>query len=309
MTLESDSNSVLPSKEPIDGMTPQAEANQKSGQPPADPPFRPDVNPAPEHKKHSEHCRPDQTPIGKHILEVLAAGILAAYTVAAFQQLGVMSDTLTEIRNGKEDTKRIITASEAQACAAKSFAASAAKINAGIGTAVGKLNLQAEKLEANVKQATRLAKATEDANTNAANADRPWIGAFFSASNFESGKAPTYTVTFINSGRRPAKVDLTATQASPYVVFPQEPRYVVDTLQSTSVLVPNQPSVSTWVGKDTDFVAATTPGQVFYVYAKAEYRDARDNSPYWTHVCWRYLSNSETPSVKWTNCSGYNDAK
>ena len=99
-------------------------------------------------------------------------------------------------------TDQLIAYAKAQACAAKSFAASAAAINTGIGDAVGKLNLQADKLEKSVRQAARLAKATEEANSNAANADRPWIGAFFSVSNFESGKAPTYTVTYINSGRR-----------------------------------------------------------------------------------------------------------
>lgn len=80
-------------------------------------------------------------------------------------------------------TEKLITAADTQAFAAKNFAASAAGINAGIGTAVDKLNLQADKLQASVEQATRVAHATNDLARQAgrsadiaANDQRPWVG-------------------------------------------------------------------------------------------------------------------------------------
>jgi hypothetical protein len=97
MPLEPGSNCGSPNQEPIHSITPQANTDQERGQPPVDPPLGPDVKLTPEHQQDSKHCRPDQTPIGKYILEVLAAGILAVYTVAAIQQLGVMRGQLGEI--------------------------------------------------------------------------------------------------------------------------------------------------------------------------------------------------------------------
>jgi hypothetical protein len=125
MTLDPDSNSVLPNQEPIDSVTPHAEANQESGQPPVDPPLGPNIQPSPEHTKPSEECRPDQTPIGKYVLEVLAAGILASYTFAAFQQLGAMSGQLTEMRTSNSNTDRQIILGMGQLAVASRNAKSA----------------------------------------------------------------------------------------------------------------------------------------------------------------------------------------
>ncbi len=40
------------------------------------------------------HCRPDQTPWAKYLLELVAVVIGLGYTIAAYRQLGVMADTL-----------------------------------------------------------------------------------------------------------------------------------------------------------------------------------------------------------------------
>jgi hypothetical protein len=216
-----------------------------------------------------------------------------------------------------QQTNKLIKAANIQACAAESFAVSASNINAGVGTAVDKLNLQAEKLEASVKQATRLAAATEKANANFLNSDRPWMGSFFSVDGFATGKTPTYSVTFINSGKRPARVTRTETLAAP-IDFGENPTYrVYDVTPSITVIVPGQAVGASWKD-DTDLMnpisdkvmGALTSGAIpFRIYARVEYTDLRTNIPYWTHACWRYTPQYTAINSGFSNCKEYNDAK
>jgi hypothetical protein len=58
--------------------------------------------------------------------------------------------------------------------------------------------------------------------------------------DFEAGKKPTFSLYFVNSGKRPARVDLTAYRANAFVKFPADPdkEYVSDTTPSTTIVVP-----------------------------------------------------------------------
>jgi hypothetical protein len=71
---------------------------------------------------------------------VIAAGTLVSAGAIWFQWRVMV--------NGGEDTKNLVTYAQQQACAAKSFAASADKINMGVGNAVIKLSQQADDAEA-----------------------------------------------------------------------------------------------------------------------------------------------------------------
>lgn len=236
------------------------------------------------------------------------------YAGAAFIQVRIMKRSAADV---SLQTDKLIKAAQSQACAASSFAASASNINLGIGTAVRKLNLQAEELQASVQQATRLATATETANDNVINSDRPWMGAFFSIDGFASNQTPTYSVGFINSGKRPARVILSQTLAIP-LDQGDDPVYVpYDTTPSVSVVVPGQSISSVW--KETDPARSPIPeglmkmfdsGVVpFRIYAKIEYRDVRTSAAYWTHVCWRYTPKQLAANNGFSNCAEYNDAK
>src|SRR5258707_246331 len=44
-------------------------------------------------KTKTEHCRPDQTPWAKYLLEIAAVAVGVAYTIAAYNQLGITSQT------------------------------------------------------------------------------------------------------------------------------------------------------------------------------------------------------------------------
>lgn len=100
--------------------------------------------------------------------------VILTFVIAGTGVVGIIL-----VIQGGEDTKRIIKASEDQATAAEDFAKTAANINTKMDEAVGKLNLQAGELEKSAEQTARLAKAAEDANTNAATTlevqTRPWV--------------------------------------------------------------------------------------------------------------------------------------
>jgi hypothetical protein len=281
-----------------------------------DVPVDPAGHPSP---KTGEIDRPTQ-PSQQDILDRIKGGekwmivftaIVALTTVAQFIQSGCNN------RSTSRQVNRIIGAADIQACAAKSFATSAANINTGIGTAVGELNLQADRLNASAQQTTRLAKAAEEANANVIASDRPWIGAAFGVDGFVAGRTPTYMVVFTNSGRRPARVTLTQTisVAKDYGGRPVYNAY--DVAPSISVTVPGQPLTSVWKEIDPSFnpiteqllkllTEGTTP---FRVYANIEYTDIRTNGKYWTHACWRYTPKQSPNNIGFSNCAEYNDAQ
>ena len=161
-----------------------------------------------------------------------------------------------------------------------------------------------------------LAQAANTSNKNALAADRPWMGAYLTVTDFAVGKTPTYTVTFINSGKRPARTTLTQTLAVPYN-FGADPIYTpYDTTPSTTFAVPGQGVVASWKDNDKlnpisdDLMKAVESGAVpFRVYAKIEYTDSQTHARYWTHVCWRYIPLPSAASGRFSNCTEYNEAK
>jgi hypothetical protein len=235
----------------------------------------------------------------------------------------ILRNQLKEMHEGGIDTHNLADAAikteksaERSAQASSDFADSAVKINGGLSDAVSKLNDQVGQLTATEQQTARLAAATERANTNVVNADRPWMGAYVSVANFTPGSRPTFTVAFVNSGRRPARVDLVATREGSYLAFPANPdrEYVFDTTPSTDFIVPggNVSSIQTVPNQLTQgemnfFNAGTV---TFFVFAKVEYRDPQTDARYWTHICMRYVPKMKTDTDSgFRNCQEYTDAK
>ena len=141
-------------------------------------------------------------------------------------------------------------------------------------------------------------------------------GGFYFVANFDVGQKATFSITFPNSGKRPAKIDLTASRERSYAQFPVNPdsEYIFDTVPSTSVVVPGQAA----------FVQLTAPaplsqgemdvmvsGQLtHFVFAKIQYRDIKTNQSFWTHVCLRYMPQMKSATDNgFRNCAQYNDAK
>lgn len=248
------------------------------------------------------------------LADLKASDAMMVFLTFVIAGTGVVGIILV-IQSGK-DTKRLVEAAENEsraaqrnADAAKSFSETAEKINTGISDAVEKLKIQATSNQT-------LAQAANTANTNTLEADRPWMGASFSVIDFAVGKTPAYTVTFINSGKRPTRVTLTQTLAVP-ADFGASPVYrPYDMTPSTTFVVPGQPMAASWKDDDKlnpisdELMKAFDSGVVpFRIYAKIEYTDMRTHARYWTHVCWRYTPSRTAVNGGFSNCSEYNDAK
>lgn len=87
------------------------------------------------------------------------------------------------------------------------------------------------------KQAQRSANYAHEAIQEAIYAERPWMGGNISVSDFAEGKKPTFRITFTNSGKRPAIVDIFATRDTHQWAsepFPKDPfgGFAVDTARS-----------------------------------------------------------------------------
>jgi hypothetical protein len=147
---------------------------------------------------------------------------------------------------------------------------------------------QLSKMDASIQQASRLATATETANQNILEADRPWLGAtLLLDQDIAVGSSPTASISFINSGKRPARVILMGARPRLFVVFPKDPPYERGPLQrsSASFLGPGAQLgmklrlVINGDGKITDEMVNRIKGpESLFIYAKVDYLDMRDNT-------------------------------
>jgi hypothetical protein len=176
---------------------------------------------------------------------------------------------------------------------------------------------QAAEMRDSVRQASRLASATEKANANMVAADRPWIGGHIEVTNFELGKRPTVSTVFTNSGKRPAKVDVSFERSGFYSIFPFNPdsQFISNEGASTNILVPGQPTSMTSTSEgvlrqaDLDLASGMYPFQTYFAFAKIEDRDLQTNESHFTHVCIYYISRLKTSSDPgFRNCHPYNEA-
>ena len=223
---------------------------------------------------------------------------------------------ITAANINAQAAQQIADASKRNATAAETFSTTAGLINGQMEAAVAKLNLQAGKLGESVRQASRLASDTEKANENVLNSDRPWVGIGFDVDGFEAGKTPTYRLTFLNSGKRPAKLTITE-GISTSTDFGNSPSYLPSRLApSTVLLVPGQQAGSAW--KDISNFNPMTKEQFdslqsglirLLIYGNVEYTDLKTGTQHWTHICLRYTPKTMPIANGFSNCSNYNDAQ
>ena len=229
---------------------------------------------------------------GSGIISVWQASIANKSANAAQSAAATASATLEEMKRSGNDTHQLALDADKQADAA-----------------LRQLTLQ----DASVREAHQQAAAAQAANKTAIGAERPWIGTGISVQNLEAGKQPLYTMTFFNTGRRPAKITLVRAQAAFYTKFPSEPYYEPVQSVSTSLVVPGQTVVNTWSGKgvltEAEMNIIKTGETALYVYAHVEYTDVGTNDTHWSHACFRYLSSFTPNSGGFVNCAEYNESK
>lgn len=190
----------------IDAIPPDKEPSQKSGQPPAggSPPFNRQVVATEEHHNEPHHCRPDQTPIMKIVLEVIAVGVGCSYTLAAIMQLGVMRGTLEQMKQ------------------------SSAEATNQVWQAIGNVNWMARSMDGSQKQAQQAMETGDRRSLEALNLgiraskleERPWFGiSDFKVLQYEPDdpKKPfRFQISFRNSGKTPARQITTAAMFAAY---------------------------------------------------------------------------------------------
>jgi len=233
---------------------------------------------------------------------------------AIMESSGKQTQQLIEAANiNAKAARQIAAASDRNATAAESFATTAGKINEGLGGAVGKLNLQAEGLKQSVEQATRLAAATEKANANVIDSDRPWIGVGMTFDELVVGKIPTFTVTLVNSGKRPARVISQRTQGHYFENLPPNPPFENVGPASTFVSIPGFPETTTYnlftgpISQETADLLAGGVTTVFE-YIDVEYLDLGTGKSHFTHACWKYMLETNGHRKGFYSCDAYQDA-
>lgn len=236
--------------------------------------------------------------------------------IIAIATLAIAAATIVTtcvVVKGSSQTDKLVTAADKQADAAKSFADSATNINLGIKDAVDKLNIQAGELDESAKQMSRLATATEKANANVIDNDRPWIGVAMRIDPLEVGKIPTVDVSMINTGKRPAKVTSMEFQGQVFTVFPKIPPYKPQGPPSTAILMPGFPTSSKYnvtnesITQETMNVL-TGRTATLYEYIKVEYVDVRTGTSHHTHACWNYIPETKAFAAGFYSCTEYQDA-
>jgi hypothetical protein len=245
-------------------------------------------------------------------MEIVGLVILIVYTAFAGCQWKVANETLTEIRNGKSDTNRIITASETQAGAATkiagaatTFSASAAKIGQETANAVGELRRSADDAEKAIDKSSRNAQRALDASVEASRIDqRAWVGLLFPVETVDKKKievlAPfAFKLRFKNTGKTPAL----RISYDPLIVFRAPNQPIPDYDQETKenifyrltginesallapgeevfitfpALRPNGPNLA--LGPDK-FNWMNTYQEVMFIVGKVSYHDIFPNTP------------------------------
>lgn len=224
--------------------------------------------------------------------------------------------------NAKESsyqTKQLIATAKISADAAnqnaqasQNFAMSANAISKGVNDAVGKLNLQAEQLNANAEQTRRLAAATEAANRRAGEVDRPWIGVTFTEVNLHQGAAASIIVRADNSGRRPAKFDRLQAAVFARAKFPNAIPYDPSGLISTAIIAQGTRSEVTVtvpaILVSGDNMGKYMSGQLtFFIVANVEYEDVVSHAKHWVHACDRYVPAGTRIPEGLYECPEYNE--
>jgi hypothetical protein len=169
-------------------------------------------------------------------------------------------------------------------------------------------------METSKKSADQALEKAKEANEIAVAGERPWVGILFAIQDFQQGKAPRFTIQYLNSGRRPAKVISSEAVPNTYTVFPKTPFYkkTPGNIRSAAVIVPNgvlTHSDPLPFPSDTELAELRKfpRKKTYYLYGSIEYEDVVTHATHWTHGCLQYYPEYGGPFGSWVNCPFYNE--
>jgi hypothetical protein len=179
---------------------------------------------------------------------------------------------------------------------------------------------QLEKLDASIGQARRLADATEKANRNAENADRPWLGGQINVIGFEAGRNPEAFCAFVNGGRRPAFVEHQVCELvgdkmvpMPDVAGEYKPKGLVlpgGTVTMHQVFFAGGDPTYIQDGKMTSTLLSLYDSSQWHlrINSTVTYRDIGTGKIHHTTMCVRYQPAEYKSPASWTDCDTGNYA-
>jgi hypothetical protein len=279
-----------------------------------------EVDPEPKSSGETNDTKQSANTNQKETLDAIRKGERIALIIAgivAFATIGQLVITLVNNGNTSDQADKMILVSQRNERAATKFADQARRINIGISDAVAKLNVQAGALKDSSDQTRRLADATESANRNALESDRPWIGALPVVANIEAGQTLSMGFTFTNSGKRPAFVESTKARFDVFLAFPDDPEHAYvnphNELPSTDFIVPGMNVQAVSRGDEPvsqQVVDLVNSGRaIYYSFGEVIYRDTVTNEEHITQVCVRfYPQRKNSTDFGWRNCQQYNYA-
>jgi hypothetical protein len=165
----------------------------------------------------------------------------------------------------------------------------------GVGAVIWYACINSSMLD-QMKQATNVARES----------DRPWIGPV-TVNPVKSKGGFKVHISFVNGGRRPARVIEAKGSSHIYKLFPESPSYgsEVATKPSRTITVANKVSSLDFDAEVSDReMAGLDESTVLYFYAIVRYEDVAGDKLHTTKMCWFYVPNDKSTGT----CSGYNDA-
>ena len=242
-----------------------------------------------------------------------------SYSVVAAFQLHVMSRASVD---STRQAQQLIDSSTKSAQAAMDFAASAKKINTSLGTAVDKLQTQADQTRLLAQNALEQTKATRELTRQTAEdtsrslaSDRAWI--YVSkviVSPYTIGRSIVVSLTLVNSGKTPAVSVRSNVVGSDAINYQDESQKLDDLIAQATTqmsLLPDSvipPMANSNVVVETPFLL--TPerlneiksGKFRLTYVgRYEYKDTSGRNQ-WINYCIRLR-----PAANWRFCHAGND--
>src|ERR1700683_229860 len=278
-----------------DRVDPKDATTEEGNKPPRDIPAISETTPPPQSYKETCHCRPDQTPLWKKLLETAAVFVGFAVAIIYHGQLTVMSGQLTEMQDSGRQTDQLICLYRQQ---------------------LAELHKQASDTHELASQAKTQAGAALAANIQTREIflaeNRPWLS--FEALGLPDAKGRV-TVLMKNTGKTPV-THATDVDARTRVItgkkeidafWEQWKKEVLPVRPNpTEVISPNA-SGQTMSTPDGAYVpTGTNSDQVLIVYGRVDYSGAYSKGEhYWTEFCFAYITKIPTASP-WSQCIDHN---
>jgi hypothetical protein len=234
------------------------------------------------------------------ILEITGLLIALAALYVYSRQLDTMAGQLREMQGSGEQTAQLIINAAHQAADTHALAENTAN--------------EVNKMDESAHQTRRLARATERANENVLDEDRPWIGILIDITGFEANQTPIKTVRLINTGKRPALITSFTTDGDYFKSMSETPPYRGETSIRGQFLVPGthyEAIVNLFkddgILKPESLSILNAEIITFFSYASVEYTDKRTGKKYFTHACVRYAPQATERKAGFFGCDSYND--